>query len=602
MAKGKAAKRKPKDLTYKRKAIEMAREHWERQKEKAIKERQVFRGLQIVPKASFYDESHGHKPGENNWSGFGFDIHPQVASVAGGLVLIFIVLTVLFSDQAATMSSQVLDGIGNTFGWLYILAANFFVIVMILIAASDYGKIKLGGPDALPEFSTMSWFAMLISAGMGIGLMFWSVAEPVYHYAQPSPMFDVPPASPQATQVAMGQTYFHWGMHPWGIYALVGLSLAFFAYNRGLPLTIRSIFYPLLGDRIYGFWGNVIDILSVLATLFGLATSLGLGVSQVASGLHYLFGLPNTTEFAVILIGVITLFATISVIAGLDKGVKLLSNVNLVMAGIFMAFLLLIGPTVYILKAFTQNIGFYIQNLPQLSFWVETFYGAEGSSWQNPWTIFYWGWWISWSPFVGMFIARVSKGRTVREMILGVMVLPTLLSFLWMSTFGGSALWLQTTGVADIAAAVNADVSTTLFVMLENFPLTAVTSAVGIALVTIFFVTSSDSGSLVVDHLTSGGKLDSPVPQRVFWAVTEGLCAAALLLGGGLTALQSASIATGLPFTIVLLIMCYSLYRGLQEEHFHATVIETMQPETQLFEIPIGTVEPKSAAEKGGSE
>lgn len=602
MAKGKAAKRKPKDLTYKRKAIEMAREHWERQKEKAIKERQVFRGLQIVPKASFYDESHGHKPGENNWSGFGFDIHPQVASVAGGLVLIFIVLTVLFSDQAATMSSQVLDGIGNTFGWLYILAANFFVIVMILIAASDYGKIKLGGPDALPEFSTMSWFAMLISAGMGIGLMFWSVAEPVYHYAQPSPMFDVPPASPQATQVAMGQTYFHWGMHPWGIYALVGLSLAFFAYNRGLPLTIRSIFYPLLGDRIYGFWGNVIDILSVLATLFGLATSLGLGVSQVASGLHYLFGLPNTTEFAVILIGVITLFATISVIAGLDKGVKLLSNVNLVMAGIFMAFLLLIGPTVYILKAFTQNIGFYIQNLPQLSFWVETFYGAEGSSWQNPWTIFYWGWWISWSPFVGMFIARVSKGRTVREMILGVMVLPTLLSFLWMSTFGGSALWLQTTGVADIAAAVNADVSTALFVMLENFPLTAVTSAVGIALVTIFFVTSSDSGSLVVDHLTSGGKLDSPVPQRVFWAVTEGLCAAALLLGGGLTALQSASIATGLPFTIVLLIMCYSLYRGLQEEHFHATVIETMQPETQLFEIPIGTVEPKSAAEKGGSE
>jgi len=585
------SKKKKKELTYEGKAIEMARRHWREQKKKAIKERRTFQGLQIIPTASYYDEAHGHKPGENNWSGFGFDLHPQVALASGGLVLLFIVLTVIFREQSAAFFQTLLDGIGNTFGWLYILAANFFVIVMVLIASSSYGKIRIGGPDSLPEFSTFSWYAMLISAGMGIGLMFWSVGEPIFHYMTPSPMFDVPPETPQSAQVALGLTYYHWGIHPWGIYALVGLSLAFFAYNRGLPLTIRSIFYPLLGDRIYGFWGNLIDILSVLATLFGLATSLGLGVKQVSSGLHYLFGFPTTVGFAVVLIAVITAFAVASIATGLDKGVKMLSVANMYTAGAFMVFLLMVGPTVYILKAFTQNIGFYIQNLPQLSFWVETFYGAEGSNWQNPWTIFYWGWWISWSPFVGMFIARISKGRTVREFILGVMLFPTLLSFLWMSSFGGSALWLQITGATDIASAVTKDVSTALFVMLESFPLTEITSFIGILLVTIFFVTSSDSGSLVVDHLTSGGKLDSPVPQRIFWGIIEGVCAAALLLGGGLVALQSASIATGLPFTIVLLVMCYSLYRGLQEELYHVTVIEKMQPETHKIEIPIDKVE-----------
>jgi choline/carnitine/betaine transport len=591
MAASQKRKKKKKELTYENKAIAMARAHWEEQKEKAIKERRTFRGLQIIPTASYYDDSHGHKPGENNWTGFGFDLHPQVFLAAGGLVLLFIVSTVIFREQSAAFFQRLLDGIGNTFGWLYILAANFFVIVMVLIASSDYGKIRIGGPDALPEFSTFSWYAMLISAGMGIGLMFWSVAEPIFHYMSPSPMFDVAAETAQSAQVALGLTYYHWGIHPWGIYALVGLSLAFFAYNRGLPLTIRSIFYPLLGDRIYGFWGNIIDILSVLATLFGLATSLGLGVTQVASGLNYLFGSPTSTEFAVLLIAVITGLAVTSIATGLDKGVKMLSMANMYTAGAFMLFLLIVGPTVYIFKAFTQNLGFYIQNFPQLSFWVETFYGVEGSNWQNAWTIFYWGWWISWSPFVGMFIARISKGRTVREFILGVMIFPTLLSFLWMSSFGGSALWLQLTGTADIAAAVSRDVSTALFVMLESFPFTKITSFIGIALVTIFFVTSSDSGSLVVDHLTSGGKLDSPVPQRIFWGVVEGVCAAALLMGGGLAALQSAAIATGLPFTIVLLIMCYSLYRGLQEEYYHATIIEKIKPDVHKIEIPMGRPE-----------
>jgi len=573
--------------TYRSKAVEMAKEYLRKQQNKAIKERERLYGLQIVPKATYYDESKGHIPGEKNWKRFGFDLHPQVSLIAGGLVILFIVMTFIYKEQAATFFQGVLDGIGNNFGWLYILAANFFVIVMILFAASKYGNIKIGGPDAMPEFSTFSWYAMLISAGMGIGLMFWSVAEPIFHYSTPSPMFDIAERSPSAAQSALGITYFHWGLHPWGIYALVGLSLAFFAYNRGLPLTIRSIFYPLLGEKIYGFWGNLIDILSVLATLFGLATSLGLGVKQVASGLNYLFGFPDETMYAVLLIGIITFFATLSVVAGLDNGVRRLSSGNLYMAGIFMLFLIVVGPTVYILKAFTQNLGFYLQNLPQLSFWVETYEGAKGSDWQNLWTIFYWGWWISWSPFVGMFIARVSKGRTVREFIVGVMILPTLLSFLWMSTLGGSALHLESMGIADIATTVEENVSTALFVMLENFPLTQVTSFIGVILVSIFFVTSSDSGSLVVDHLTSGGKLDSPVPQRIFWAVMEGLVAAALLLGGGLTALQSASIATGLPFTLILIIMVYSLYRGLQQEYYHATIIEKIRPDVQQFEVPV---------------
>ncbi|PTN08737.1 BCCT family transporter [Mangrovibacterium marinum] len=575
-----------KEHSYKSKAIELARDKLKEEQEKSQRERTPFLGLQIIPKATYYDESAGHVPGESNWKKWGFDLHPQVALIAGGLVIAFIVLTLTFHSGAEDFFGKVLRGIGENFGWLYILAANFFVVVMVFLATSKYGGIKIGGPDSVPEFSTFSWYAMLISAGMGIGLMFWGVAEPINHYIDPSPMFGVEANSPEAAQSALGVTYFHWGIHPWGIYSLVGLSLAFFAYNRGLPLTIRSVFYPLLKDRIYGFWGNLIDILSVLATLFGLATSLGLGVKQVASGLNYLFGIPNTTEYAVLFIAIITAFATLSVVAGLDKGVRLLSNINLYVAGLFMLFLILVGPTVYIMKAFTQNIGFYLEKLPQISFWVETYYGAEGSNWQNFWTIFYWGWWISWSPFVGMFIARVSKGRTVREFIAGVMILPTLLSFLWMSALGGSALNLQTLGMADIASAVKENVSTALFVMLESLPLSTITSMIGIILVVIFFVTSSDSGSLVVDHLTSGGKLDSPVPQRIFWAVMEGVCAAALLLGGGLTALQSASVATGLPFTIILLVMVYSLYQGLQQEYYHATIIKKIDPDVENFEVP----------------
>ena len=552
------------EQTRKREIAEKRFQQEVQARREAIENRERFEGLQIEPSAAYYNDAGNREPGDRNWQGYGFDLHPHVTFISAAFLIVFILLTLMFQNQAADLFSSLMSGITSNFGWFLVLAANAFIIAAVVFAASRFGTIRIGGPDAKPEFTTAAWYAMLLSAGMGIGLMFWSVGEPIFHYTSPSPMFTgVEGGSPEAAQAAMGVTYFHWGLHPWAIYAMVALGLAFFAYNRGLPLTVRSIFYPLLGERIYGFWGNAIDILSVLATLFGLATSLGLGVQQVSAGLNYLFGVPITVPVQVILIAVITGLATMSVVAGLDSGVKRLSEWNMGLAGIFLLFILLVGPTVFILGGFTQNFGYYLTRLPEMSLWTETF---RGSNWQGGWTMFYWAWWISWSPFVGMFIARVSKGRTVREFILGVMIVPTLLSFLWMSVFGGAALSLQSTGTADIATAVNDDVSTALFAMLENFPLSAITSLIGIVLVTVFFVTSSDSGSLVVDHLTSGGKLDSPVPQRVFWAVMEGVVAAVLLIGGGLTTLQTAAVATGLPFAFVLLFIIYALYLAFNQE------------------------------------
>lgn len=532
----------------------------------------------------FLQESTERYPGDTNFQKWGFDLHPQVAPISGGLVILFIVLTLTFKEQASTVFNATLNSIGTYGGWFYILAANIFLGVVIIFAFSNYGRIRLGGQDAKPEFSTFAWFAMLLSAGMGIGLMFWSVGEPMFHFTSPPPIFGSQGGTPDAASTAMTLTFYHWGLHPWGLYALVGLGLAFFAFNRGLPLTMRSVFYPLLGERIYGWPGHIIDILAVVADLFGLATSLGLGVQQVAAGLSFLIpAIPSEIPTQVTLIAIITGFATLSVMAGLDGGVRRLSEWNLYLAAIFMFFVLVFGPTLFIFDTFVQNIGNYVARFPMLSFWTESFTSDEGG-WQNSWTVFYWGWWISWSPFVGMFIARVSRGRTIREFVMGVLIAPTLLSFLWLSTMGGTALDLQLTNTADIAGAVQENVATAMFFMLDNLPLTAISSIVGILLVTIFFVTSSDSGSLVVDNLTSGGKLDSPVPQRVFWAVMEGVVAAVLLLGGGLEALQAAAIATGLPFALVLLIMCYSLNQGLSQELRELEIEELREAEAKREE------------------
>lgn len=584
----------PNEITdSKRNLAEKLKKAEKRVREKAIREREKFRGLQIRPTASLFKEGDLQEPGENNWSGFGFDIHPHVTISAVLVLAGFIFLSLMFKEQAAAISDIALAWISGTFGWFLILATNVFIGAAFFFAFSRFGNIRIGGNKAVPEFSTPAWYAMLLSAGMGIGLMFWSVGEPMYHFASPSPLFNgIEPYSPEAAQAAMGVTYFHWGLHPWALYAIVALGLAFFAYNRGLPLTIRSIFYPILGNRIYGFWGNLIDVLSVLATLMGLATSLGLGVKQVNAGLNFLFGISIDPFTQVILIAIITAFATLSVMAGLDGGVKRLSEWNMGLAAIFLVFLLIAGPTVYILSGFTQNLGFYISNFANLSLWTETF---KETNWQGSWTVFYWAWWISWSPFVGMFIARISKGRTIREFILGVMIIPTLFSFFWMSVFGGSALFLQSNGTADIVSAVKADVSTALFEMLQYFPLTTLLSIAGIILVTIFFITSSDSGSLVVDHLTSGGKLDSPVPQRVFWAIMEGVVAGVLLLGGGLATLQTAAISTGLPFALVLLVGVYSLYIGLSQELYVEETVESklqdVEAEHRLKEVIVSVQE-----------
>ncbi|MDZ7806117.1 MAG: BCCT family transporter [Gracilimonas sp.] len=489
-----------------------------------------------------------------------FDIHKPVF-VAIVLITAMIASTLFLGDQAEEFFNGVQTAITDNAGWFFVIVVNVFIVFSLFIAFSRFGNIKLGGDDADTDFSTMAWFAMLFSAGMGIGIMFWSVAEPIFHYLSP-PMAEG--GTPEAAQQAMNLTYLHWGFHAWAIYAVVGLSLGFFAFNRGLPLSFRSVFYPLIGDRIKGWMGDVIDTLAVLATLFGLATSLGLGVLQVSAGLEHVFGFPDNIFVQVGIIVVITGVATVSVVLGIDKGVRVLSELNVRIAALFLVFVIFVGPTIYIFDSFIQNFGGYISSVATFSFWTESY---SGTNWQSSWTIFYWAWWISWSPYVGMFIARISKGRTVKEFVLGVLIVPSIITFLWMSAFGGSAINLEMSGIGTIGDAVNENVATALFVFLEQFPLEIVTSIIAIVLILSFFVTSSDSGSLVIDGLTSGGKLDAPVGQRIFWAQTEGLVAAILLIGGGLTALQTASISTGLPFALILLVMCYSLHQGLKREY-----------------------------------
>lgn len=490
-----------------------------------------------------------------------FDIHGPVFWPSVVLIAILIIGTILGGDAAEEAFNTARVNITDWASWLFVAGVNIFIAFSLYFAFSKFGDIRLGGDDAKPEFSKMAWFAMLFSAGMGIGLMFFAVAEPMWHLLYP-PHAEV--GSTEAVRDAMGVTFLHWGLHAWAVYAIVGLALAFFAFNRKLPLSFRSVFYPLLGDRINGWMGDVLDILAVLATLFGLATSLGLGAQQAGAGMEFVFGLDNTVNLQVIIIVVVTLVAVVSVMLGVHKGVKVLSEFNIRLAALFLLFILVFGPTLYILGSFVQSTGYYLQNFAEYATWTQSF---EDGGFMSTWTVFYWAWWISWSPYVGMFIARISKGRTVKEFVLGVLIVPTMVTFLWMSGFGGSALYLETGGLAEIAAAVEADQTTSLFILLNEFPFGTITSFLAIVLVLSFFVTSSDSGSLVIDGLTSGGKLNAPVGQRVFWASTEGAVAAVLLLGGGLGALQAASISTGLPFVIVLLIMCYSLRKGLNREY-----------------------------------
>ncbi len=498
-----------------------------------------------------------------NFNKFGFDFHPEVSLISGVLVLLFIGMTLRDPGAANKALMGIQDGITNNFNWFFIFSANLFLLFPVYLMFSKFGEIKLGGPEAKPEFSNFAWYSMLISAGMGIGLMFWSVGEPLYHANTVLPL-----TGGTSNSEALGMTFYHWGFHPWGIYSLIALALAFFAYNRGLPLSLRSVFYPIFKDRVFGWVGDIIDISAVISCLFGLATSLGFGAQQINAGLNYLFGVPKSAGIQVTIIVVITCIATLSVVSGIGKGVRILSELNMRVAGMFLLLMIILGPTLFILRSFNNGIGYYLNNFISISFFSE-----NGNAWQGSWTIFYWAWWISWSPFVGMFIARISKGRSVREFVTAILIIPTLLSFIWMTTFGGTALFQNAASSGQLFDAVQGDISTALFAMIQGMGISGwlknALSIIGTFLVISFFVTSSDSGSLVVDNLTSGGKLDSPVFQRVFWAVLQGAIAATLLIVGGssaLNALQTGVIISGLPFTVILLAMMYSLHVGLRND------------------------------------
>jgi BCCT family betaine/carnitine transporter len=505
---------------------------------------------------------------------FGLDIHNPVFLISALTVIAFTVLTMLFQDSVGPLFSDLRTFLTSTFSWFFLLSGNLFVLLCLFLIVTPYGNVRLGGRDATPDYSYTGWFAMLFAAGMGIGLMFYGVSEPISHYSSAlggvttegaartdwAPLGAADGDQAEAQRLGMAATIFHWGLHPWAVYAIVALALALFSYNKGLPLTIRSAFYPIFGERVWGWTGHVIDTLAVFATLFGLATSLGIGAKQANAGLEFLFGLPVTETSMVILILAITAVALLSVLAGLDAGVKRLSEINMVLAGVLLLFVIIVGPTLAILSGFFTNLVAYLEYLPALSMP----FGREDANFSQGWTAFYWAWWISWSPFVGMFIARVSRGRTVREFIVCVLLIPSLVSVLWMTAFGGAALdQIVNSGNTSIQAA---GLELKLFTMLQGLPLTEITSFLGIALVIVFFVTSSDSGSLVIDTITAGGKVNAPVSQRIFWATFEGLVAIALLLGGGLTALQAMAVSTGFPFTIVLLLACVSILKGLASE------------------------------------
>lgn len=516
---------------------------------------------------------------ERNFNRFGFDLHPSVSLISAILILIFIGITLFNPTATNSYLTGLQRKITGNLNWFFVISVNIFLLFPIYLMVSKFGEIRLGGPKAKPEYSNFAWYSMLISAGMGIGLVFFGVAEPLFHANT------ILPYTNSTSQVqALATTFLHWGLHPWGIYSLISLALAFFAYNRGLPLSLRSVFYPILKDRVFGKIGDIIDITTVISCLFGLATSLGYGAQQINSGLNYLFGIPQGRNIQVLIIVIITLIATLSVVSGIGKGVKILSELNIRIAGLFLVAILVLGPTLFIFRSFGNGIGYYLNNFFELSFFSE-----NGNTWQGAWTIFYWTWWISWSPFVGMFIARVSKGRTIREFIFAILIVPVLLSFIWFTTFGATAFYQNMVTGGELLKAVNRDTSTALFAMIQgmNIPsvLKTLTSVIGTFLVISFFVTSSDSGSLVVDNLTSGGKLNSPVPQRIFWAVTEGAIAISLLIAGGseaLSALQTGVILSGLPFTIILLIMIYSLFIGLKTD-LHK--LKEYREESLIFDI-----------------
>jgi BCCT family betaine/carnitine transporter len=504
--------------------------------------------------------------GQDNIEVMGLDVHNPVFFTAAGSILLFSGLTLAFPERAATVLAYGKRATLQNFDWLFAITPVIVLIFCLFLAISPLGKIRLGGQDAKPIHSYTSWVAMLFAAGVGIGFMFWGAAEPLaYHTNWAGSPLGAEQGSPANDRLAFSATLFHWGLSPWAVYAIVGLSLGFFTHNKGLPASIRSTFYPLLGKRVWGWPGHVIDLLAVVSTIFGLATTIGLGATQAASGLGYIFDFEPKLWVQIALVTSMTGLAILSVLRGMDGGIKFLSNMNMVLALGLLLFVIAVGPTMLIMTGMGQNLMAYVSDTPALTNWI----GRGDERWFHDWTIFYWAWWISWSPFVGMFIARISRGRTVREYFSVVLLAPFLICIAWFTAFGTTAVQQYENGVGDLANGVESS-SVVLFQMLAEMPFGNIASLVAIALLIIFIVTSADSGALVVDTITSGGKTNAPVRQRIFWAGALGLTASALLVGGGTQALQSlqaGTITAALPFTIILLACCVSLYIGMSHEY-----------------------------------
>lgn len=494
-------------------------------------------------------------------------VNKPVFITSSVLIVGFIIFGSLFSETAATLFSFLQAFIAEKFRWLFIILFNMALVFCIYLTASRYGDIRLGKQTERPQYSLFSWIAMLFSAGIGIGLVYWGTAEPLYHFMAP-PLGEA--ETLESAKQAMNLSFLHWGLHAWAIYTIVALSLAYFHFRRGLPLSIRSTLYPILGQRIYGKWGHTVDVLAVFGTMFGVVTSLGLGVMQINAGLEGLFGIPSTLTIQFIIIAFVTSLACGSLMLGLDKGIKRLSDINMGLTGILLAFMVILGPTLFIFDSFIENVGNYLANIVTLSTWSEAY---SNTDWQKAWTIFYWAWWVSWSPFVGVFIARISRGRTIREFVFGVLLIPMTILFFWFTTFGGVAIQMELLAGMNpevvspgLVAAVQADYGSAIFKLVEYYPLTKPITLLIVVMIVLWFVTSSDSASFVIDMLTAGGDTNPPKIQRLFWALMQGLIAAILLAAGGLDALQAASIVAGLPFALVIFVMMYALLRGMSRD------------------------------------
>lgn len=484
-----------------------------------------------------------------------------VLYISSTIVLLFVLFGMFLPAQMGEVVNKVFGFLTTKFGWLYLLSVGIFIVVTFGLALSRYGKIKLGKDDDKPEFTDFQWFAMLFGGGMGIGLVFWSVAEPIMHYL--APPFGQG-GTEEAMHTAMRTVFFHWGIHAWVTFAIGGLALAYFQFRRGLPFLISSAFYPLIGERIYGPIGKTIDILSVFATVFGVATSLGLGSSQIATGLEFIWGIKATPVTISIIIAVMTVIFTLATVSGLHKAMQATANIKVWLSVAFMVFIFLFGGTVFILNTFTDTLGAYLQNFIGQTFWM------GNPEWLQGWTIFYWAWWISWVPFVGQFVARVSKGRTIREFVTAVTLLPVGFSFIWLAIYGGAAFNLDKIANGAIQAAVNADYTTALFVTLKQMPFYSITAPLAIVLIVASFIGAANSATYVLAMLTSGGDMDPNPKLRGFWGIAQGAMTIMLILVGGtaaLKALQTASIAAAFPFMLIMLVMCYSLIKALREDH-----------------------------------